>query len=101
MYKNIFCLLMMLTLSSCFLVHKDDVEQGNIITSDRVKQLHPGMTEMEVRNIMGNTVLLNIFSTNRIDYVYTLQKGHQNRITTRVSCIFEQGRLKEILVSHS
>lgn len=104
MYKNMARLLtiimMMHTLSSCFLVHKADIEQGNIITPDAIHHLKPGMTEMEVREIMGNAILVNIFSPNRIDYIYTLQKGHQKRTTTRVSCIFSQGRLKEVLVSH-
>lgn len=91
----------MLTLSSCFLVHKNDIEQGNIITPEMVSRLHPGMTEMEVRNVMGNAVLVNIFSPDRIDYVYTMQKGHQHRSTKRVSCIFYNGRLKEVLVSNN
>ena len=101
MYKNIVCVLIMLTLSSCFLVHKNDVEQGNIITPETVSRLHPGMTEMEVRNIMGNAVLINIFSPDRIDYVYTMQKGHYPRTTKRVSCIFESGRLKDIRVNNT
>jgi outer membrane protein assembly factor BamE len=87
----------MLTLSGCFIVHKNDIEQGNIITADMVSLLKPGMTEVEVRNIMGNAVLVNIFSPDRIDYIYTLQKGHSARMSERVICIFYQGRLKEII----
>ncbi|MBV9576744.1 MAG: outer membrane protein assembly factor BamE, partial [Gammaproteobacteria bacterium] len=77
--RSMICLLILMTLSSCNLVHKADIEQGNMITADKVQQLHPGMTEAEVAEIMGNPVLKNIFSIHRVDYVYTLQKGHGRR----------------------
>jgi outer membrane protein assembly factor BamE len=99
MYKLITYFLLMLGLSGCGIVHRPDIEQGNIITSEMVNQLHPGMSEMEVREVMGNAVLVNIFTPNRLDYVYTYQPGNGIRKEKRVTCIFVHGRLREIIRS--
>jgi outer membrane protein assembly factor BamE len=96
MYKSIICLFIALALSSCSIVHKPVIEQGNIITPDMVSQLHRGMSEGEVRDVMGNPVLVNTFSPRRVDYVYTFQKGNQHRTETRVLCVFQRGRLVDI-----
>jgi outer membrane protein assembly factor BamE len=88
-------------LSSCSLFHvsKMEVEQGNVITNDKISQLHQGMTEDDVKNVMGNPVLVNIFTPDRIEYIYTFQKGHCNRLEKRVTCIFRNNILKEVIVA--
>ena len=97
MKKIILLILLGLTLSGCFLrVHKADIEQGNIITQENVSRLHLGMSESQVKDIMGNPVLTDILSTNRIEYVYTFQKGYGTMTETRVVLIFQGGRLQEI-----
>jgi outer membrane protein assembly factor BamE len=96
MYKSIICLLLMLTISSCSLIHRQTIEQGNIIKPENVSQLHTGMSENQVRNVMGNPVLINIFTPNQIVYVYTIRSGQGQFRETRVTCIFERGRLKQI-----
>ena len=84
-------------LTGCFLrPHKMDIEQGNVFTLEEVSKLKPGMSESQVKGIMGTPVLVNIFTPNRMEYVYTFQPGHQNRLEKRVSCIFVAGRLQEI-----
>lgn len=91
-------LLIILTLSSCslFQLRRPEIEQGNIITPQKVEQLHRGMSEGQVRSIMGEPVLKNIFSLGRVDYVYTYQKGNNPRTEKRVLCIFQGGRLVDI-----
>ena len=82
------------TLSSC--VHKMDIEQGNIITQDKVNQLHTGMTESDVKNVMGTPLLLNTFANNRIDYVYTYQPGRGERMEKYLTLTFTNHRLNKI-----
>lgn len=97
MFKNLGCLALILSLSGCMFIHKQDIQQGNIISADKVNQLHAGMSEPQVREIMGTSVLSNIFTPDRIDYVYTYQPGHGYMTVTRVALIFEHGKLKEIV----
>ncbi len=98
MYKHITCLIMMLILSNCsfFQVRKPIIEQGNIITSENVARLHNGMSPQEVVNIMGTPVLSNIFSPNRMEYVYTMQERTNPRIEKKVTCLFNGGRLTSV-----
>lgn len=97
MLKNLFCVALMISLSGCMFIHKQDIQQGNIISAEKVNQLHAGMTEPEVREIMGTAVLSNIFTPERTDYVYTYQPGHGNMTITRVGLVFSHGRLKDIV----
>jgi outer membrane protein assembly factor BamE len=95
MHKSFICLLMMLILSGCsfFQVRKPIIEQGNIITSENAGRLHTGMSPEEVKEVMGTPVLSNIFTANRMEYVYTYQERTNPRITKRVICVFSGGRL--------
>lgn len=96
MYKSIICLFIFLSLSSCAFVHKPEIEQGNIITADMVNRLHTGMSEGQVKEVMGNPILVNIFSPQRMEFVYTYQKGNATRREQRISCLFKNGRLVDI-----
>lgn len=98
--KNIILfILISCLLPACSIIrpHKLTIEQGNVISQQEVKRLQINMTPAQVKDIMGQPVLVNIFSPNRIDYVYTLKAGHENMTEKRVTCIFQGGRLKEIL----
>lgn len=98
MYKNLICMLLVLTLTSCsfFQIRRPIIEQGNIITNENVSKLHKGMSPTQVVDIMGSPVLANILTPNRIVYVYTYQDRTNPRITKRVTCVFINGSLKEI-----
>jgi len=97
MKKLISLLLIAFFFSGCKFVHRMDVEQGNIITQDKVNQLHPGMSMSEVKRLMGNPVMQNIFTPERIEYVYTMQKGHAKLKERRIICIFRGDILKEVM----
>jgi len=101
MKKVGFVLLLSLLLSGCsiFRTHKLDVVQGNVINDRDVCELRTGMSENQVKDIMGTPLLINLFSGDRIEYVYTYQPGYQKRQVKRVSCIFRHGRLIEIIRS--
>ena len=79
-----------------FGVHKIDVQQGNYVTQDMVAKLKPGMTKSQVRFILGTPLIVDVFHTDRWDYVYSFQ--HQGKITEhrRMAVIFEGDSLKRI-----
>jgi outer membrane protein assembly factor BamE len=92
--KILFVIISAFLITSC--IHKMDIQQGNVITQETVNQLHPGMNEAKVREIMGNPLLLNTFSDQRIDYVYTYKPGHGQMTEKYVTLVFKGGILKEI-----
>lgn len=98
MYKRLPILLAALFLTSCSYlhVHKQEITQGNIITATNVSRLHRGMSQDEVEQVMGKPSLSNIFTPNRVEYVYTNQPGGGTMTEKRVTCLFKNGRLLEI-----
>ena len=93
--KNLISLVLIsFLLSGC--VHKRDIMQGNIIKQEDVARLHTGMTEGQVREVMGDPVLVNVFTPNQLNYVYTFEPGHQKMTEKRLIIIFKGGRVKEI-----
>lgn len=76
-------------------MRKIPIEQGNHFTPEMVQQLHKGMSEHEVKEIMGTPILLNTFNNQRVDYVYTLKKANTPRVEKYLILSFQNGILKE------
>ena len=95
MKKAITIILIGCLLSGCsfFRVHKMDIEQGNVLTQEDVARLHPGMSEAQVKALMGDPVLVNLFTPNREEYVYTYKPAYGDLVEKHVTLIFQHGRL--------
>ena len=98
MRKLLIMMSLCLTLSGCSYlhVHRMNIEQGNIITDEMVSKIHPGMTETQVKEIMGEPVLANVFDKNRTDYVYTFKPGNGTMTEKYFTLIFRGGKLVTI-----
>jgi len=70
-------------------VYRIDIQQGNQITQEMVDQLKPGMTEKQVRFVLGTPLIRDSFHPNRWDYVYRLDKPNQALQSKRLSLVFE------------
>src|SRR5687768_15659721 len=94
-------IILILTLAGCsyLRVQKMDIEQGNVMTEDMISRLRPGMTEKQVKEIMGAPVLKNTFNDDRMDYVYTFKPSYGTETAKRVTLMLQHGRLKEIKTS--
>lgn len=68
--KALFLTLMAALLAGCGFF-RVEIQQGNYITQEQVRQLQEGMTMREVRYIMGTPLVVDPFhEKNRWDYVY-------------------------------
>ena len=92
----LFCVISLLSGCGIFSVHKLDVIQGNFYTEADIKKLHKGMHEGQVLEILGRPVLVNVFTPNRVEYIYTYQKGDRKRTEKELSLIFKNGTLFEM-----
>ena len=95
MQKLFVALAILFVLTGC--VRKMTVEQGNIMTPEMTSQIHKGMTQAEVRNIMGTPLVLNTFRDNRVDYVYTIKPGGAATSEKRLTLIFQNDHLSEMI----
>jgi outer membrane protein assembly factor BamE len=65
--------------------YKVEVVQGNFVSKEQVAALKPGMSRQQVREVLGTSLLTDVFHGNRWDYVFTIQRqgvaAQQRRLT--------------------
>jgi YD repeat-containing protein len=57
-----------------FGVYKIDINQGNYLSQDVVDKLKVGMTQQQVRQLLGTPLVTSAFRPDRWDYVYEYTK---------------------------
>lgn len=59
-------------------IYKPDLKQGIILNDQQINQLRPGLTRIQVLQLLGTPPIADPLHTNRWDYVY-LYFPRQNR----------------------
>ena len=54
--------------------YKVEIVQGNFVSREQVAALKPGMSRLQVRDILGTPLVTDIFHSDRWDYVFTLNR---------------------------
>ena len=66
-------------------LYKPEVVQGNFVSKEQVAELQPGMTRVQVRDLLGTPLMTSLFHNDRWDYVFTIArqgvKPQQYRLT--------------------
>jgi outer membrane protein assembly factor BamE len=70
-----------------------DVPQGNQVTQEMVDQLRPGMTQSQVRYVLGTPLLTDTFNQNRWDYVFQLVQEDEVVELRQFRVYFENDKL--------
>lgn len=63
--------LLLITTVLCGCVYHQPIEQGNILSASKTQAIHRGMSSEAVIAKLGSPVLENMYSDNRMTYVYT------------------------------
>ncbi len=80
-------LFLVLGLAGCggSIVHRIDIQQGNIIAPETFAKLKEGMSRADVKTLLGTPLLTDVFHANRWDYYFRNEKGgrlvEQNRFS--------------------
>ena len=65
--------------------YKIEVVQGNFVSKEQVDALKPGMSRQQVREVLGTSLLTDVFHSDRWDYVFTIRRQgvepQQRRLT--------------------
>ncbi|HLA34726.1 MAG TPA: outer membrane protein assembly factor BamE [Rhodocyclaceae bacterium] len=83
-------------LASSSLLYRVDVRQGNYVTQDMVAQLKPGLTRDQVRFILGSPLLVDMFHSDRWDYVYRFQSGQGATDQRKLTVFFQDNKLLRV-----
>ena len=78
------------------LLHKIDIQQGNVINQEMLNKLAPGMNKKQVKYIMGTPVIIDPFHNKRWEYIYSFQEGGKVRKQRHITLHFENGKLAHI-----
>lgn len=68
-----------LALGGC--VYRMDIQQGNLLDAEQVEQVEVGMTRSQVRFLLGTPMVIDSFDANRWDYVYSMRRGRERKVT--------------------
>ena len=76
--------------------YRIDVQQGNVVTQEMVDKLKPGMTQSQVRFILGTPLVVDTFHKDRWDYVYRYEKAGRLQENRRIVVVFQDEKLVRI-----
>src|SRR5205823_7218126 len=79
-----------------FSPYRPDIQQGNFVTEEMLKQLKTGQTRDQVKFILGTPLLTDAFHANRWDYPFYLARGNGEITTSRVTVFFKDDKLGRI-----
>ena len=86
-----------LALAGCgSIVHRIDIQQGNIVAPETFVKLRDGMTRTEVRNLLGTPLLTDVFHANRWDYYFRNEKSGKLVEQNRFSVWFENEKVVRV-----
>jgi outer membrane protein assembly factor BamE len=77
--------------------YRPDIQQGNFVSREMISQVREGMTQDQVRFILGTPLLTDVFHANRWDYPFRIRKGNGETTMSRVTLYFENNRLAKIV----
>lgn len=102
---RIAALILLLPLAACsnfsnylptFTPHKIEIRQGNLITQDMRARIRPGMTQLQVKAVLGAPLIADPFHADRWDYLYRLERQGKVVQSQRLTLYFENGLLARI-----
>lgn len=83
-----------LILTAC--AHKIDIQQGNVISEEKLSLVKPGMESRQVQQLLGTPMLIDPFHPERWDYYYSMKAGRAVKERYRATLFFSNDRLVRI-----
>ena len=91
-------MLVCLPMAACSISpYRIDIQQGNVVTQDAVSKLRPEMTRAQVKFVLGTPLVTDKFHPDRWDYFYKFDKAGNPREQRRLTLVFADDKLKQIL----
>ena len=69
------------------------ISQGNLVDQDMIDKLEIGMTESQVRFVMGSPLISDTFYPERWDYFTSVTQGEMIYTNQKITLLFEESKL--------
>ena len=79
-----------------FAPYRIDVVQGNVVTSEQLEKVKPGMSRNQVRDVLGSPMLADLFHADRWDYVFTIRRQGTAEQRRSVVAYFKDDKLDRL-----
>jgi outer membrane protein assembly factor BamE len=76
--------------------YRIDIVQGNVISKEQAALLKPGLTRLQVRDLLGTPLVTDPFHANRWDYIFTLRRPGAEAQRRSVVVEFEGDVVKSV-----
>ena len=76
--------------------YKPDVIQGNVVTTEQISQIKPGMSRAQVKELLGSPLITDPFHGDRWDYVFTLRRQGFDDQQRSFVVLFEKDQVLKI-----
>jgi outer membrane protein assembly factor BamE len=76
--------------------YKPDVIQGNVVTTEQMSQVKPGMSRAQVREALGSPLITDPFHNDRWDYIFTLKRQGFDDQARSFVVVFEKDAVQKI-----
>ena len=76
--------------------YKVEVVQGNVITQEQAALVKPGMNRAQVRDVLGSSLVADVFHGDRWDYVFTIRRQGTESQARHVVVLFTGDVCKSI-----
>jgi outer membrane protein assembly factor BamE len=80
-------------IASAVTPYKVEVVQGNFVSREQVAALRPGMSRLQVRDLLGTPLVADPFHQNRWDYVFTIRRQGVEPQQRRLAVFFRDDAL--------
>ena len=93
--KVITLILSILLLSSCSIprIFQVVISQGNLVDQEMLDKLEIGMTESQVKFVMGTPLISDTFYPNRWDYFTSVTQGENTYTNQKITLYFKDNKL--------
>jgi len=94
MLRILIYIIIPIILAGC--AHKIDIQQGNVISEEKLSLVQTGMESRQVLQLLGSPLLADPFHPDRWDYYYSMKRGKQTLERYRATLFFSNDRLVHI-----
>ena len=74
-------------------MYKVVISQGNLVDQEMIDKLEVGMTESQVKFVMGTPLISDTFYPNRWDYFTSVTQGETTYTNQKITLLFEENKL--------
>lgn len=78
------------------IIHRIDIQQGNLVAPETFARLKVGMTKSEVRQLLGTPLLTDVFHADRWDYYFRNEKRGRLVEQNKFAVHFESERMVRV-----